>query len=116
MPKIRCRHCRKPIMAPDDPDWSGLVKCPACSRSTQYPAPDKETDLPPPLSVTREERDEANESSGGGCTLAIAVVCVLAGLGFVADAVSTASELRGIRQAIIAVFFVLLGVVFQTAA
>ena len=46
--KFACRHCGVALAVTDG--YSGLIRCPSCSRSTQYPAPAPERELPPPTS------------------------------------------------------------------
>lgn len=66
------------MLAPDEWGWTGLVRCPACSRSTQFPAPPDAPKLPPPASGWKEE-----QSSGHSVSLWILVLAWSAlGTGF----------------------------------
>ena len=112
--KVACRHCGVALAVADG--HSGLVRCPSCSRSTQYPPPATERELPPSQSDLRSREVAPRSSSGGGCTLAIAAVCLLAGGVFVGGSISTDSDFRGIRQAGIACFFAIAARIFQSAA
>lgn len=113
MPKVKCRHCGVSVTIASG--FAGMFQCPSCSRSTQHPPASPTPNLPPPAS-DRRKRDQDEARGSGGCTLAIAAVCLLVGGVFAVRSITMESDMIGIREAGVACFCAIAARIFQAAA